>query len=187
MEVLDFFRGGDADQLLRQRGLNVAEKKKAQVIITTLERVADFYDVPPGTVRTWRAEGMPGIARHWDLKEIDKWVHATGRKTSRTNPKRLTDDPLLDESIDSEGLERYRMARAQLEEIKLAEQRGQVVMLDQMAESDRVMLAPLRQLQETLKRKQDHDTFKMVQEAIDEMERRLMGLADDSGLTHRQK
>lgn len=154
-------------------------KQHTPWLLPSLASVADFYDVPPGTVRTWRNDGMPGDRGQWNLKTIDKWVHETGRRTSRTNVPALSDESLLAEDVDSEGLERYRMARAQLEEIKLAEQRGQVVLLDQLAEADRVMLAPLRQLQETLKRKQDHDTFKLVQETIDEMERRLLDVATD--------
>jgi phage terminase Nu1 subunit (DNA packaging protein) len=149
--------------------------KQPDWILPSLSSVAEFYDVPAGTVRTWRQDGMPGTRSQWDLKVIDKWVHETGRKTSRQKTAALTEDPLFDETVDSEGLERYRMARAQLEEIKLAEQRGQVVLMSAFQECARSILSPLRKLQETLKRRQDHDTFGLVEEAIDEMDR---GLSD---------
>lgn len=122
-----------------------------------------------------RAKKLPSFPatdddRRFEILDVCVWWYLHKMDGARA-------DPMLTEG-DSEGLERYRMARAQLEEIKLAELQGQVVMMADLAESDRIMLAPLRQLQETLKRRQDNEAFLMVQECIDQMERGLTDAAD---------
>jgi hypothetical protein len=111
---------------------------------------------------------MPGQRRQYDLQEILSWAIESGKLKGCES-----DDPMLYDATDSEGLERFRLARAQLEEIKLAEMCGRIVMQDEFHESSRIMLAPLRALQETLKRRQDQDTLQLVHDAIDEMERGL--------------
>jgi hypothetical protein len=130
--------------------------------------VALFFRQQPRTIERWRAAGMPGQRRQYDLQEILFWAIESG-KLKGCEP----DDPMLSDGTDSEGLERFRLARAQLEEIKLAEMCGRIVMQDDFHESSRIMLAPLRALQETLKRRQDQDTLQLVHDAIDEMERGL--------------
>jgi phage terminase Nu1 subunit (DNA packaging protein) len=89
--------------------------------------------------------------------------------------EKVDDDPLMNGET-SEGLERYRMARAQREEMKLAEERGEVVTTDGFFDCARVILSPLRRASETLKRQQNHDAFSLVEEAINEVERGLTQL-----------
>lgn len=120
---------------------------------------------------------MPGSARNYDLSEIAVWALNTNRKIgwklNRTAvPAIVDDDPMLN-GEESEGLERYRMARAQQEEIKLAEKRGQVVMVEGFMDCARVILAPFKRLAETFKRQQNHDVFSLVEEATSEVERGL--------------
>ncbi len=128
-----------------------------------------------------RAKKQPGFPEpdkqnEFEIKTVVVWWYLNKEGGGGRRDTSPTDDPMLAEG-DSEGLERYRMARAQLEEIKLAELRGQVVMLDRLSETDRMILAPLRQLQETLKRRQDQETFQLVQDAIDQMEHSLRNAA----------
>jgi hypothetical protein len=66
---------------------------------------------------------------------------------------------------ESEGLERYRMAKAQIEEIKLAEQRGQIVRMDDFHESIQAIMGPYRRLAENLKRLGQLEVWAMVEEA----------------------
>jgi len=84
----------------------------------------------------------------------------------------MDEDPLLNGET-SEGLERYRMARAQREEMKLAEERGEVVTTEGFFDCARVILSPFRRLAETFKRQQNHDAFSLVEEATAEVERGL--------------
>lgn len=147
-------------------------------IVGSRQAVAEFFRVPAGTVASWTQEGMPFQARSYDLAEITQWVLNTNRKLgwnigrAAVVPQKIDDDPMLN-GEESEGLERYRMARAQQEEIKLAEKRGQVVMLDGFMDCARAILNPYKQLAETFKRQQNHDAFLLVEEAIAEVERGL--------------
>lgn len=146
------------------------EKKSKPWVLSSLALVAEFFEVPLGTVKSWRTAGMPGSPKRWDLREIIDW------KESRPGPGRpsivVDDDPMLAEG-ESEALERFRMARAQQEEIKLAEKRGQVVLMDRFMDCVRVALSPLRKVQETFKRRGDRESLQLLHEAIDEMERGL--------------
>lgn len=147
-------------------------------IVGSRREVGEFFRVPHGTVSSWITAGMPGEPRSYDLSEITIWVWNTGRKTGwKTDQKQPApvisdDDPMLN-GEESEGLERYRMARAQQEEIKLAEKRGQVVMLEGFMDCARTILSPFKRLAETFKRQQNHDAFSLVEEATIEVERGL--------------
>jgi hypothetical protein len=159
---------------------NVAKQQQKPWIVGSRREVAEFLKVPSGTVATWLGDGMPGVAREYDLQAIAIWVLSKGRKIGwaigdTQQVAVLDDDPMLQES-DSEGLERYRMARAQQEEIKLAEKRGEVVLMDRFNDCVRVALAPLRKVQETFKRRGDRESIQLIHEAIDEMERGLAQL-----------
>jgi hypothetical protein len=123
---------------------------------------------------------MPCQARAYDLAEITQWAINTGRKIGwnigrAPTHQKIDEDPLLNGEA-SEGLERYRMARAQQEEIKLAEKRGEVVMMEGFMDCARVILSPFRRLAETFKRQQNHDAFSLVEEATAEVERGLTQL-----------
>ncbi|MCA9036418.1 MAG: hypothetical protein KDA91_14885 [Planctomycetaceae bacterium] len=138
--------------------------------------VAEFFGQRPRTIERWRAEGMPGDRGAYCLKEILAWAIDAGKVGQLP-----ADDDLMTGAAESEGLERYRMAKAQQEEIKLAEKRGQVVLMDQFNDCVRVALAPLRKVQETFKRRGDRESIQLIHEAIDEMERGLAQLGDVSG------
>lgn len=75
-----------------------------------------------------------------------------------------TDETLL-AGDDSDGLERYRQARAAQEEIKLAQTRGQVIMLNDFEDIAPALFGPLRRVAEHIKRKGDTDTLEVIEEA----------------------
>jgi phage terminase Nu1 subunit (DNA packaging protein) len=82
---------------------------------------------------------------------------------------------------ESDGLERYRLARAQQEEIKLAEQRGQIVRLNDFDEMAQAVLGPYRRLAEHVKRIGNADLWQLVEEANAEVAsglEKLYGHAD---------
>ena len=82
-------------------------------------------------------------------------------------PQATPDDDLAGDV--SEGLERYRMAKAQQEEIKLAETRGQIVRLGEFEESIQQALQPWRRVGEAIKRLGYDDIFQMIDEANQEV------------------
>lgn len=90
------------------------------------------------------------------------WWHK--RQESATVAPAIADDELL-VGTASDGLERYRLARAQQEEIKLAEQRGQIVKLDAFEEASQAILGPYRRLAEMAKRAGNQDMWQAIEEA----------------------
>lgn len=147
-------------------------------IVGSRKEVSEFFRVPAGTVASWTTEGMPFQPRSYDLAEIAQWALNTNRKIgwnigrAPVAPQKIDDDPLLNGEA-SEGLERYRMARAQQEEIKLAEKRGEVILTEKFYDCARAILNPFKRLAETFKRQQNHDAFSLVEEATAEVERGL--------------
>jgi phage terminase Nu1 subunit (DNA packaging protein) len=90
-------------------------------------------------------------------------------------------EPDMLAGTESDGLERYRLARAQQEEIKLAEQRGQIVRLNDFDEMAQAVLGPYRRLAEHVKRIGNPDLWQLVEEANAEVAgglERLYGHAD---------
>ena len=92
-------------------------------------------------------------------------------------------DPEMLAGTESDGLERYRLARAQQEEIKLAEQRGQIVKLTDFEETVQAILGPYRRFAEHLKRVAGNDLWTMLQEANEEVLQGLERLTDAHGDT----
>ena len=99
------------------------------------------------------------------------------RRDAKTAP---TDDAMLAGS-ESDGLERFRLARAQQEEIKLAEQRGQIVRLNDFEETCQAVLSPYRRLAEHIKQIGNADLWLMIEEANAEV---LNGLERVYGHDH---
>lgn len=61
-------------------------------IVKTQAEVADFFSVSLQTVGLWRASGMPGSPKNYDLSEILVWLRTSG-PWSRNNSRQqsLTD------------------------------------------------------------------------------------------------
>lgn len=51
----------------------VRNRGKIKWRVDTLSEVAEFFGVSTDTVRHWRGDGMPGVARKWDLAAIARW------------------------------------------------------------------------------------------------------------------
>lgn len=77
----------------------------------------------------------------------------------------IPSDETLLAGDDSDGLERYRQARAAQEEIKLAQTRGQVIMLNDFEDVAPALFGPLRRVAEHIKRRGDTDTLEVMEEA----------------------
>ena len=101
----------------------------------------------------------------------------------RKEAQPVPSDPDMLAGTESDGLERYRLARAQQEEIKLAEQRGQIVKLTDFEETVQAILGPYRRFAEHLKRVAGNDLWTMLQEANEEVLQGLERLTDAHGDT----
>ena len=94
-----------------------------------------------------------------------------------------TDESLLS-GDSSDGLERYRQARAGLAEIELAKERGSVIKLDDAAPAIEVVLSEIRKLFEHAKRTGDSEWFDMLSECNVNVEKGLEKLCGLSGSTN---
>ncbi len=101
----------------------------------------------------------------------------------RKEAQPVPSDPDMLAGTESDGLERYRLARAQQEEIKLAEQRGQIVKLTEFEETVQAILGPYRRFAEHLKRVAGNDLWSMLQEANEEVLQGLERLTNAHGDT----
>ncbi len=91
-------------------------------IVPSQSEVAKAFGVERSTVGTWITKGMPGRRGAFDLVAIAKWYRVDGPGADRVADV----DPLLAAGA-SPALERYRLAKAQLAELDLAQRKGQLV------------------------------------------------------------
>jgi hypothetical protein len=77
---------------------------------------------------------------------------------------------------DSDGLERFRQARAGQEEIKLAKLRSRVVLLDDFEPAVQLVLSEYRRIAEHCKRTNNTEMMDMIEEANANVSRGLDGL-----------
>ncbi len=92
-----------------------------KTVVKTRDELAKAVGKSVRTVAMYIAEGMPGTPGHYVVEDCLAWIDA--RENKRTS--RDTDD--LPDDGDSPALERYRLARAQMEELKLARLRSELV------------------------------------------------------------
>jgi hypothetical protein len=105
---------------------------------------------------------------HDQMAEVYAVVLWHADKRNAQQAQQATPDDDLAGDV-SEGLERYRMAKAQQEEIKLAETRHQIVKLNDFEEAMQIALQPWRRLGEAIKRQGLMDVFAMIEEANQEV------------------
>lgn len=97
--------------------------QETQVIkFTSKADMARRLGINKNTATTWAGlPGFPGGASGpWLLPDIIRWL------ISRTNARPESDDPAMS-GPDSPALERYRLAKAELSELELAEKRKQLL------------------------------------------------------------
>jgi phage terminase Nu1 subunit (DNA packaging protein) len=111
------------------------------------------------TVKNWAKQGMPGKPGAYDLCEIIPWMRKRfGEKTSG--------DPLLDAEVDSPGLERYRLAKAALAELDLAERNRTLLPLEEGRAALSRWASIIRRLGEQLGKRFGPDATTAVNDAI---------------------
>lgn len=139
----------------------MAERKRANK--AELARVLGV--TPPVLTKYQHIPTFPAFDREQtaEIYAVCVW-HSEGKKPQQ---QPSPDDDLSGDV--SEGLERYRMAKAQQEEIKLAETRHQIVKLNEFEEAMQTALQPWRRLGEAVKRQGLMDVFAMIEEANQEV------------------
>lgn len=138
-----------------------------QYIVKRQADVAAFFDVSIDTVKDWKAKGMPGDTGRYSLATILRWLRSEGPWRARP---RLDDDPLLAADVDSPGLERYRLAKAELAELDAAERRKQVVSVERLRALFLRWGPQLRSLGERLQKRFGAEAGKMLNETLDQCE-----------------
>lgn len=92
-----------------------------KTVFKTRDELAKALGKSVRTVAMYFAEGMPGTPGTYVLEDCLAWIDARENKRTSRDADDLPDD------TDSPALERYRLARAQQEEIKLAKLRSELV------------------------------------------------------------
>jgi phage terminase Nu1 subunit (DNA packaging protein) len=111
----------------------VAPAKQAKALtVGTHADLARVYRVSRDTVKSWGQQGMPGKSGKYDLEEVSKWLSEKGLGPWRNESNQEFDDPLLEGSGDSPGLERCRLAKAGIYELELEEKRNSLFSKDQV-------------------------------------------------------
>lgn len=132
------------------------------------------------------------MVRPDDLREIrgEKWYRARGiidqmvGKEIESVRRSMGEDPLLNETgaADSPGLERYRMAKADLAEMERDRQRRRIVRIDQIELTLMQLATVLRDAGERIARQYGNDAADILNEAVDDWRVGVRKLIDgDSG------
>jgi phage terminase Nu1 subunit (DNA packaging protein) len=96
-----------------------------KTVCKTRDELAKALGKSVRMVAMYLAEGMPGTPGHYVIEDCLTWVDA------RENKRSIRDaDDLSEDDSDSPALERFRLARAQQEEIKLAKLRRELIEAD---------------------------------------------------------
>jgi phage terminase Nu1 subunit (DNA packaging protein) len=129
--------------------------------------VARFFGVSVDTVKNWAKQGMPGKSPAYPLDDIAQWLRRDGPWQPHAR-HRGVDDELEDEAEVSEGLERYRLAKAALAELELAERQHQLVSVERIREGLLRWSVILKRAGERLRKRFGTDAHRVVTEALAE-------------------
>jgi phage terminase Nu1 subunit (DNA packaging protein) len=140
--------------------------KKDSVSFATQKQFADAIGVDVRTVKTWVAAGMPrhpsGGSRHrYVLSEVWQW-----------KMEQVGGDPLMAADADgSVGLERYRLAKAQLAEFDLEEKRKTFLPRETVRDSLVRWAAIIRRLGERLSKRYGVEAARELNDTLDECQK----------------
>jgi phage terminase Nu1 subunit (DNA packaging protein) len=104
----------------------VAKSKKStpQWIAKTQAELARELGISLKTIQSWSLQGMPGQSGRYVCAEVIDWLRSDGPWKPHVRP--ALDDPDGGDTIDI-GLERWRLAKAQIAELELELRKGTVL------------------------------------------------------------
>jgi phage terminase Nu1 subunit (DNA packaging protein) len=123
--------------------------------------VAAILGVRDSTVSRWKNEAdfPPANDGLFVLDDVFRWYYR------REHEKELAETLMDSQGGQSEGLERYRLAKAQMAEIELAKVRCEIVSLHDCEEAMPIVFAPWRRVAEHCKQTENHEMMEMIEEA----------------------
>ena len=111
---------------------------------------------------------MPGKPGHYDLRQIIPWLIRRGKYAQQANGE--NDDPLL-AAGDSPGLERYRLAKAELAELELQVRKGTLIPIDAVKDTIARWSALIRRMGEALGKRFGNEAAELLNETLMECRR----------------
>lgn len=125
----------------------------------------------------WLAEGCPHSPKSYVISDIISWA-----RRHKWNGGRMShDESDVDMDAESDNLERYRGAKADLAELDLAEREGRLVEPDKIRAAFVEALGCFRSAAETIDRQYGPDAFLVIDEAYQRAFRVAMEMVSDSG------
>lgn len=154
--------------------------------VGSIADLAEAMGVTRPTIYEWqRAPGFPAaVDGVFHVRHVCEW--RCGRENGRTKPKQSEEDAMLADA-DSPGLERYRLAKAQLAEMDLAEREKTLLPADTVREGVMAIAMAFRQAGETLQRQFGPEAHAILEGAVLEAESQIndifVAANEDSGVS----
>ncbi len=135
--------------------------------VTSRAEASAILGVSTSMLQTHSKRGMPGDRGRWPIPQMIAWLRENVWAAAA-----VADDELLADGDGSPALERYRLARAQQEEIKLQTMRSDYVSIDDIRTLLMETAALYRGATERLIREFGNDAGDIIATAIDEADHR---------------
>lgn len=138
----------------------------------TTREVQRIYGVTRQALDNWRSAGCPGVTKvdgqlHWDLTQVAPW------RRERDMGIHGEDAVTLGGGGDSEALERLRNLKADRERLKLEEERGKLIRVDETTRQLRRVFGALNREIEAICRVHP-SAGKDVRESVDRAKRQAL-------------
>ena len=106
----------------------MAKKKRTASpwVVTSLPKLAAFFDVSIRTIDSWRRNGMPGGGRAYNIKAIVFWLRNQGPWRAKI-PR--GDDPMMSDA-NSPWMEEYRKERTLMARMDRKAREGELLNRD---------------------------------------------------------
>jgi phage terminase Nu1 subunit (DNA packaging protein) len=131
-------------------------KDKKRWVAGSQAEVANFFAVATDTVHAWRKKGMPGVSGRYDLREILIWLRGDGPWREREK----VDHPAT-------AQDRRREFQAQLEELKLRKELGELIPREHVHATYQELADSLRNAGDVLQRIYGEAAMEILNDALE--------------------
>ncbi len=146
-------------------------------ICETQAELAEVCNRSIPTIALWVKSGMPYEPGRYDLRQIIPWLIRRGKHAA--TPAGENEDPLLAVG-DSPGLERYRLAKAELAELELQVRKGTLIPIDAVKDTISRWSALIRRMGESLAKRFGNEAAELLNETLVECRRVVPKGSDDA-------